>query len=68
MSSISLLLDEDVRPLIAEILRERGYDVIHVFEFDRGGRSDSEQLGFAVTEKRAILTHNEEIRLRQLLQ
>ena len=30
MAKISLLLDEDVRPLLAAILRQRGYDAVHV--------------------------------------
>ena len=28
MSALRLLLDEDVRPLLADLLRERGFDVI----------------------------------------
>jgi predicted nuclease of predicted toxin-antitoxin system len=30
MTQITLLVDEDVRPLLAEILRQRGYDAVHV--------------------------------------
>jgi hypothetical protein len=37
MADIALLLDEDVRVLLGEILRQRGYDVIHVLEVDREG-------------------------------
>jgi predicted nuclease of predicted toxin-antitoxin system len=58
MTKIPLLLDEDVRPLLGEILRQRGYDVVHVLEIDRGGMADTKQLGHAVSEGRAILTHN----------
>jgi hypothetical protein len=29
MAKIRLLLDEDVRPLLAEVLRQRGYDAYH---------------------------------------
>lgn len=39
MTRITLFLDEDVRPLLAEILRQRGYDVVHVLEVGRGGRA-----------------------------
>ena len=42
MAPITLLLDEDVRPLLAEILRQRGYDAIQVLEVSRGGKSDPE--------------------------
>ena len=58
MSDISLYLDEDVRVLLAEILRGRGYKVSHVLEVGRAGKSDEEQLAYAVTHKVAILTHN----------
>jgi predicted nuclease of predicted toxin-antitoxin system len=58
MAKIRLLLDEDVRPLLAEILRQRGYDAVHVLELGRTGESDAEQLEFAVDHGQAILTHN----------
>ena len=58
MAKITLLLDEDVRVLLAEILRQRGYDVVHVLEVGRGGKSDPEQLLSAVSQKRVILSHN----------
>ncbi len=58
MSDISLYLDEDVRVLLAEVLRNRGYTVTHVLEADRNGKSDLEQLAYAVKHKMAILTHN----------
>ena len=58
MAKIALLLDEYVRPKLGEILRERGYDTIHVLEANRAGKSDAEQLAYAVSQQRAILTHN----------
>ena len=58
MSHPVLLLDEDVRVLLGEVLRQRGYDVIHVLEVDRGGKNDPEQLDYAASQGRAILTHN----------
>jgi predicted nuclease of predicted toxin-antitoxin system len=58
MASITLFLDEDVRPLLAEILRQRGYDATHVLEVNRAGKSDLEQLAYAVSQGRAVLTHN----------
>ena len=58
MSEISLYLDEDVRVLLAEVLRNRGYDACHVLEIGRTGKSDSEQSVYAVRQKMAILTHN----------
>ena len=44
MAKIALLLDEDVRPMLGEILRQRGYDAIHVLDAGRAGKSDAEQL------------------------
>jgi len=58
MAKIALLLDEDVRPILGEILRQRGYDAIHVLEADREGRSDAEQLAYAVNQQRSLFTHN----------
>lgn len=58
MTSPSLLCDEDVRVLLAEVLRQRGYDAVHVSEQGRGGMTDLEQLEYAVEERRAILTHH----------
>jgi predicted nuclease of predicted toxin-antitoxin system len=58
MAAIRLLIDEDVRQLLAETLRQRGFDARHVDELNRSGLSDSEQLAFAVKQRRAILTHN----------
>lgn len=58
MAKIALLLDEDVRRILADILRQRTYDAVHVIEVGRGGRSDLEQLEYAVSQRRAILSHN----------
>ena len=58
MAHVALLLDEDVRVILGEILRQRGHDVIHVLEVGRAGKSDPEQLTYAASEGRAILTHN----------
>ena len=58
MSDISLYLDEDVRPLLAEVLRNRGYNATHALEINRTGKSDEEQLAYAVKHKMVILTHN----------
>jgi predicted nuclease of predicted toxin-antitoxin system len=58
MAKIRLMLDEDVRPILGEILRHRGYDVVHVLELERTGKTDAEQLEYAISQQRAILTHN----------
>ena len=58
MNAVRLYLDEDVRPLIAEILLARNYDVVSAVQRKRYGLSDHQQLEFAVREKRTFLTHN----------
>ena len=58
MASVALYLDEDVRPLLAEILQGRGYDVIGAARARRMGVTDQEQLLLAVKEQRALVTHN----------
>ncbi len=56
--SIKLYLDEDVRPLLAEILRSRGYDAVGCVEKGQTGATDKQQMLVAIKEERAILTHN----------
>lgn len=58
MAAFRLLIDEDVRLLLSETLRRRGFNAQHVVELNRAGLSDSEQLTFAVRQRRAFLTHN----------
>jgi predicted nuclease of predicted toxin-antitoxin system len=56
--SIALYLDEDVDPLLAQVLRDRGFDCVSAREARNLGRSDREQLAIASSQKRAILTFN----------
>jgi predicted nuclease of predicted toxin-antitoxin system len=58
VSNISLYLDEDVRVLLAEVLRDRGYKAVHVLETERTGKSDEYQLDYAVEHRMSVLTHN----------
>ena len=58
MSDIKLYIDEDVRKLLAKVLRDRGYDALSSEEAGMNGKSDAEQLEFAISQGRAILTHN----------
>jgi hypothetical protein len=55
---LRLLLDEDVHLPLAAALRKRGYDVAHVGELTRLGRSDTDQLVFAVRKARCLVTFN----------
>ena len=55
---ISLYLDEDVDVLIATLVRASGFDAISTQAAGQSGNSDPEQLAFAVSQRRAIVTHN----------
>ena len=55
---IRIYLDEDVNVLIAQLLRARGFDVTTTREVGQLGKSDSEQLTYAVNQGRTLLTHN----------
>ena len=55
---IELYLDEDVDVLIADLLRARGFKAVTTQEAGQLGRSDEEQLAYAVDQQRAFFTHN----------
>ncbi len=55
---IEVFLDEDVHSGLADALRKRGYDAVHAQELDRKGRSDSDQLLFAIQQSRCFFTFN----------
>lgn len=54
--AIKLYLDEDVDPLLAEVLRDRGLDCISTHESGNRGHTDFDQLVFATRQGRTILT------------
>ena len=58
MAPVKLFLDEDVRPLLADILCQRGYDAVGAAHVRRLGLTDPEQLHAAMKEGRAFVTHN----------
>jgi len=58
VASIKLYLDEDVRPLLAEVLLDRGFDVVSAVRIRRLGVTDEEQLQAAINDRRTLLTHN----------
>lgn len=53
-----VLLDEDVHFDLARALRLRGFDAAHAQELDQKGRSDAEQLQYAVSQGRCLVTYN----------
>lgn len=55
---ISLYLDEDVHVLVADLLKARGFDATTAREAEQLQKSDTEQLTYAVSQGRTLLTHN----------
>jgi hypothetical protein len=56
---VRALLDEQLSPQIAALLRQRGHDVVAVSERDDlAGRSDRVVLDVAFAEARAVITNN----------
>jgi len=51
-------LDEDVDVLVAKLLQARGFSALTTQEAGCTGRTDQEQLSYAVGHERALLTHN----------
>jgi predicted nuclease of predicted toxin-antitoxin system len=54
----ALYTDEDMSALVATLLRSRGLDITTVPEQATLGKTDREQLKFATSLGRCILTHN----------
>lgn len=54
----SLYMDEDMSALVATLLHSRGLDVTTVPEQSTLGKTDSEQLEFAASLGRCLVTHN----------
>lgn len=54
-----LLLDQHYSPTIAQLLRDRGHDVVSVEEDSAlRGRADREVWTYAIAERRAVLTED----------
>jgi predicted nuclease of predicted toxin-antitoxin system len=55
---IHVYLDEDVDVLVASLLRSRGFEATTAHQAGQLGKTDAEQLEYAVSQRAAILTHN----------
>lgn len=55
---IELYLDEDVSVLLAELLKARGYTAVTAREAGMLGKSDEEQLAYAISQRKTFITHN----------
>lgn len=58
MEKIRLYIDEDLSDRIAIALRSKGFDVISAHEVNMKGKTDKEQLEYAIKHNRTILTRN----------
>jgi hypothetical protein len=56
---IALYADEDVHKAFAREVRRRGFNAISVDEEKRRGIDDDQQLEYAASQGRTILTHNQ---------
>ena len=55
---IAVYLDEDVDVLVADLVRARGFDAVTTLEAGQLGMPDVEQLAFATSHGRVLLSHN----------
>jgi len=55
---IELYLDEDVDVLIAQLMRARGFVVVTTQESGQLRNNDAEQLAYAISQHKTLLTHN----------
>jgi hypothetical protein len=58
MAAVELYLDEDVHAFIAHALRLRGWDVLTTQEAQRREADDLDQVNFATSRGRAIVSYN----------
>ena len=58
MTAPRLYLNEDVDPLLARILTQRGFDVLTTQDAGQRSAIDADQLAFAARTGRALMTHN----------
>jgi len=58
LEKIKLYIDEDLSDRIAVALRSKGFDAISAHEVNMRGKTDKEQLEYAIQHNRTILTRN----------
>lgn len=55
---IALYLDEDTDVLLADLVRARGFEAATTIAAGQDGKTDAQQIVFAVAQQRTLLTHN----------
>jgi predicted nuclease of predicted toxin-antitoxin system len=58
LARIRLYLDEDMHPDLAEAIRQRGFDCQSAVEAGMLGKSDEEQLDYARSQGRCLMSFN----------
>jgi predicted nuclease of predicted toxin-antitoxin system len=58
MAAVTFFIDEDVHEGLAAALRRQGIDAMNAHECGRKEAKDAEQLAFAVSQQRALMTFN----------
>ena len=58
MAGLRISLDQDIDILSAQLLTPRGFNCLTTRDAGRLGRPDGEQLGFATSQGRILVTHN----------
>jgi predicted nuclease of predicted toxin-antitoxin system len=58
LEKIRLYIDEDLSDRVAVALRSKGFDAISAHEVNMRGKTDKEQLDYAIKNNRIILTRN----------
>jgi predicted nuclease of predicted toxin-antitoxin system len=58
MAAVAFFIDEDVHEGLAAALRRKGIDAVNAHECGRKEAKDAEQLAFAVSQQRALMTFN----------
>ncbi|MEO0375163.1 MAG: DUF5615 family PIN-like protein [Cyanobacteria bacterium P01_A01_bin.17] len=53
-----MCLDEDVNVLVANLLRAKGFDAVMARDAGQLRATDAEQLAYAVSQSRTLVTHN----------
>jgi predicted nuclease of predicted toxin-antitoxin system len=58
MAALAFFIDEDVHEELAAALRRQGINAVNAHECGRKGEEDAEQLAFAVSQQRTLMTFN----------
>lgn len=56
LTDFGILADENINPFLVNVLREKGFDIIHVNGIGLGNTPDHEILTYAYAQNRIVLT------------